>query len=107
MKYGILGLGGLMAVLALGFGLNYYGFATWAFFAPREAQVQSNVFHQSQQYQDAQSVNLGQYRISYAECGNDACRDAIRSVVQEQYANYPEDKLTPDLRDFLDKMKGV
>jgi hypothetical protein len=105
MKIALVVVGSLLAALALGFALNAYGFATWSFFAPKEAAVQSNVFHHSQQYQDTQSLNLAQYKIAYSQCTTDACRNGIRSIVQAQYAGYTGD-LSPDLQSFLDQMRG-
>jgi hypothetical protein len=87
--------------------LGAVSFEAYATLAPRTTAIQNTVFHNSQQYSDAQTNNLAAYAAQYAECVNPACRAAIRSIVQEQYASYPDYKLTPDLSSFLDKMRGT
>lgn len=87
-------------------GLGYASYASYAYYAPRYRAVDNAVFHNSQQYTDGMVQQLEQYQEQYAG-GNQAQKDAIRSIVREQYAVFPEDRLNPDLRNFLESMKGL
>ena len=93
----------LVALAAIGFAGNAFGFWQWSYFAPKIVGVQNQVFHQSQQYTDGMVNQLEQYREAY-DSGTDEQKAATCSVVRSQYASYPRSaaqQLTPVLSSFL------
>jgi hypothetical protein len=99
-------LGGFLLFAVIVVALSLLGLGIYWFTAPRYTQIQNTVFHNSQQYNDGMNIELEHYRESYAICSTKSCRDAIRSIVVEEYAPYPESKLNPDLIPFLDQMRS-
>ena len=100
----------LLTVLALGlllaltFSLNLFGFANYSFFAPKINQVQTNVFKQSQAYNDGMANDLGDLKIQYLDAKSQEQRDAIRAIIMQRFASYDKSSLPPDLQSFYNSL---
>lgn len=101
--YGFLGLLGLCAMLALVFGLNLFGLASYSFFAPRYTAVDNKVFHESQQYNDGMIRDLEEIKREYQR-GTPEARDALRATAIHRFEIYPRDRMPPDLQNFYDSL---
>jgi hypothetical protein len=100
------GIASIIALLALVFGLGYYGLQSYGFFAPRYTAIDNKVFHESQQYTDGKQGDLEQYEEDYNATGaTQKQKDMIRSMVRHDFAAY-NGPLTPELQDFLTQMRG-
>jgi hypothetical protein len=103
MKIALAGLGILAAVLVFGFGMTYYEYGVWSFFAPKVVAVQNRVFHESQQYNDGMIRDLENLRMEYLKATPEQ-KDALRATILHRFAGYDEDRLTPQLRSFYDSL---
>jgi hypothetical protein len=98
-------LGGLILLLALGFGLNLFGLANYSFFAPKYRAVDNQVFKQSEQYNDGMVRDLENLQLEYINA-DQAHKDALRAIVLHRFSVYPEDKLPPNLRNFYNDLRS-
>jgi len=89
----ILGVAGL-------FGLQMLGFASFSFFAPKMAEVQNEVFHNTQAYTDGMANDLGDLKIQYEMAPDQGRKDSIRAIIRQRFASYDKSKLPSELRDF-------
>jgi len=76
----------------------------WSYFAPKTAAVQSQVFHESQQYNDGMVRDLENLRMEYLRA-NPEQQDALRSTVRHRFAGYDIERLTPELRNFYASLR--
>jgi hypothetical protein len=98
--FGWLGLG-LIVLFLLGLA----SFGSYEYFAPRYTAVDNRVYHESQQYTDGKRQRLDEFYQSY-QSADDAGKASIKSIVEHEYAEFPESKLDPYLRNFLDQMRA-
>jgi len=104
MKIAFAWIGGLIALFALAWIVQGNAFFMYQFFAPKVAAVQSQVFHESQQYNDGMVRDLENLRMEYLH-GNQAQQDALRATILHRFAGYDESSLTPELRSFYDSLR--
>lgn len=100
-------IGTIVALVLLVFVMEYAGLANFAFFAPRYQNAERKVFENSQSYVEGKRQDLSCYRLQYMRDTTAVDRAAIRSVVNEQFANFNEEYLKdqPELLEFLRQMK--
>lgn len=96
-------LGALVLGLALVFGLSYFVYQSTSFFKPKYVELDNQVFKESQQYNDGMIRDLENMKMEFIS-GNQERRDAIRAVVIHRFSVYPQDKMTPDLRNFYNSL---
>src|SRR5271169_1616785 len=92
-----IGIGALFLVMFLSTIGGFYQFAMFSYFAPKVVEVQSRVFHESQQYNDGMLANLSDLMLEYKQAKTQSERDAIAAVVRQQYGRYPQDKMPANL----------
>ena len=95
----------VVIALAVVFGLSYYAFEMTSFFKPKYTALDNQVFKESQQYNDGMLRDLQNLQLEYIN-GDQGKKDSIRAVVLHRFSVYPEDKLTPDLRNFYNSLKA-
>jgi len=95
---------GFVALLGLGFGLDYLGYAEYGFFAPRYRAVDSKVFHESEQYNEGMVRDLTELQRQYVTADEEG-KEALRPIIRHRFEVYPEDKMPADLRNFYDSIK--
>ena len=93
-----------IALLAVGFGLDYLGYAEYGFFAPRYRAVDSKVFHESEQYNEGMVRDLTELQRQYVT-SDEAGKEALKPIIRHRFEVYPEDKMPADLRNFYDSIK--
>lgn len=98
-------IGGFVGFLALIFVLNLFGFGNYAFFQPKVVAVQNKTFHESQQYTDGMRRDLENLRMAYIHASDPLEKQAIRATIQQRFAGYDEDGLSPDLRSFYESVR--
>jgi len=106
---GLFGLVVLVVVLgALGLGGRWVNMKVEAWFAPREQNIQREVFENTKSYNEAKEQELVKYRFEHAKAkGKDdtATVKAIESAVRTAFADYQDDRLSPELQDFVRQCK--
>ncbi len=100
---GFLSLLGLGALLALIFGLNFFGLENYSFFAPRYTAVDNKVFHESQQYNDGMVRDLENIKREYQGATPEG-KAALRATAIHRFEIYPRDRMPPDLQNFYDSL---
>lgn len=92
---------GFSAVVAVaGFGAAYYALGMQGFFAPKFENVRRHTYENSQSYNDGMVQQLSSYYLEYQKA-NPEQKQALRSVIAHQYANFPVDRLPAHLRAFV------
>ena len=105
MFKGILaGIGGLILLLALVFGLNLFGLANYSFFAPKYRAVENQVFKESEQYNDGMIRDLQNLQMEYMSA-DQAHKDALRSIIIHRFSVYDQNRLPADLWNFYQQLK--
>lgn len=87
-------------MVALGFGLNFFGYAQFAFFNPKYEQVRRNTFEQSQAYVEGQRRDIQNLRIDWMSATGDQ-KAAIRSLALTRINGLPEEVVSmPAIQSF-------
>ncbi len=97
----------LSALALVVFVMELAGLANFSFFAPKYQNAERKVFENTQSYVEGKRQDLSRYRLQYLQDTTAVDREAIRSVVNEQFANFNESYLEdqPELLEFLRQMK--
>jgi hypothetical protein len=102
IAFGILGV--IVFVLALSWIATGNDFFLYKYFAPKQAQVQREVFEQTKSYNQGTVQQIRGYMAQYI-VADSSQRDALASVIIHETADYDENKLPQDCRDFLIKIR--
>jgi hypothetical protein len=103
---GILGFITIMVILgALGLGGRWVNMKVEAWFAPREAEIQRNVFEETKSFNEGKEQELVKYRLEYMR-GDDVDKQAIAAAVRHAFADYDDSRLSPELRNFVEDCKS-
>ncbi len=85
------------------FALAYGSYSIYAYFAPKYRQVDRDVFLQSEQYQQGMIRDLQNFRLEWIDADSEK-KLALRGTIIHRFIGFPQDKLTPDLKQFLDEV---
>ena len=106
MKDGLIfGLSAIWGFVVLVFGIGALSYGLYAYFAPKYAAVDNQVFHESQAYNDGMVRDLENLQMEYVNSDADK-KQSIRAIVLHRFSVYPEDKLPPNLRNFYNQLKS-
>ena len=100
------GVCGLAALVAVGFGLNYAGYASFAFFAPRYEGVRRDTMIQSRAYSEGMTREMYRLKIQYFQAKSDAERETIAAMAKHEGAALDRSRLPLDLQSFLTQIGG-
>lgn len=103
MKRGLYVLLGLIGVLALVFGLNYFGLVNFRFFAPKYENARREVYENTQSYVEGKRQSITKYYDEWRKSDVDE-KSAIRTIVLQEFANFDSDKFTPKQREWYDEI---
>lgn len=98
-------VGVLVVVLVLTWIGQGNDFFMYKFFAPRQVEVQHEVFKNSQAYVDGMVQNLQQYMLEYQKAEKEH-KDALKTVIIRESGKIDEKYLPSDLRAFIHKLKS-
>jgi hypothetical protein len=104
MKTFFSAVGVLILILALGWIFAGNDFAMYKVFAPAREAVRRDTFEQSKAYNQGVVQELQNMQFEY-EKATPAQQAALRSIILHRAADYPEDKLPVDLREFIEGLK--
>lgn len=84
------------------------GYLGWRYvYVPRFANVERQAFKQTRSYVDGKLQDLSRYYRQYEEADSDGDRQAIRSFINLEFAEFDEKHITNEkLRVFLIEMRG-
>jgi hypothetical protein len=101
------GIGVVILILILCFGLEWMGIGWKGFFGPKHAAVERKVFEQTRSYVHGKAQDLSRYRLQYLQAETQEAKDTIASTIRMQFAEVnPDDLQNEDLRGFLRQMMG-
>lgn len=95
---------GLVVILGLtwiGQGNNFF---LYKVFAPQYEQVRRETFEESKAYNQGMVQELQNMQFKY-EQADQSGKDALRPIILHRAADYPEDKMPQDLKQFIHKLK--
>ena len=98
-------IGALVAILMLGFILNYIGLLQYGFFAPKVRAIDNQVFKESEQYNDGMVRDLENLQLEYINA-DQAHKDALRAITLHRFSVYTEDRMPPNLRNFYNDLRA-
>jgi len=104
MKYIGYGILGIILICGLSFGLNYFGFVQFQFFAPKYEDVKREIFENTQGYVEGKRQEALKYRLEYMRADSSS-KQAIKATIVQSFANFDESKLSPELQNFVRDMK--
>lgn len=98
-------IGGLIVLLALIFGLQYFSIVNLGFFSPKYQNVQRNVFENTQSYTEGKRQDLVKYYHEWLTADKTS-RQGLKSIVLDDFSNCDISKLTPSEKQMYDEMTG-
>ena len=105
---GIAAFVGLVVLLgALGLGGRWVNLKVEGWFAPREADVQREVFENTKAYNEGKEQELLKTWKEYQTTKDEDTRAALRAYVTHAFADYPIDRLDPELQKFVRECRGL
>ncbi|MCX6808427.1 MAG: hypothetical protein NTW50_02050 [Candidatus Berkelbacteria bacterium] len=97
-------LGILALILALAWILQGNDFFLYKAFAPKYEQVRRETFEQTRSYNHGMIQELQNMQYQYIQADK-SHKEALASIILHRSADYPEDKMPADLRDFIRGLK--
>lgn len=105
MKYVLVVIGGIILLIIIGLSLDYgFGVKWYGFIAPKKKAVEREVFLNTRSYKEGQMQNLIKYMHEWKMADEDG-KLAIESTVRHIYAEYDENELLLELKEFLKNIK--
>ena len=103
MKLGFKIFIGAMLFIALLFGLQYAGIVNYSYFAPKKENARREVFESTQSYVESKRQLITKYYDEWRKSDKEE-KNAIRSIVLQEFANFDLTKLSPTQKDWYDKI---
>lgn len=103
MKAALYSLLGIIAMVALVFGSNYFGLVNYRFFAPKYENARREVYENTQSYVEAKRQSITKYYDEYRKA-TPTDRLAIRQVVLQEFANFDTERFTPKQREWYNEI---
>ena len=101
-------VGGVIGAVVLGLGLSWVvqgnRWFMYDFFAPKYEDTRRKTFEESKAYNEGMVQELQNMQFEYIKA-NDEQKKALASIILHRAADYDPDKLPPDLKEFIDKLK--
>lgn len=101
--YSALGVAALGAAVV---GLNEFGFRLDQHYQPAYEDIRRETYEHSRAFNEGTIRDLQNLQLEYAR-GNDAQKDAVRSIARERLADIDLSRLPVSLRSFARDMESV
>ena len=100
--YGTLAFIAFFAFIAF---VGIFGFGMDSFFRPAYRKLDNKVFKESEQYNDGMIRDLENLKMEYDQ-GDKEKKQALRAVILHRFSVYPEERLSFNLRNFYNTLRG-
>jgi hypothetical protein len=97
-------IGIVLFLLLVVFLIDISGLAWQSFIGPKRENVRREIFEETKSYNEGKEQDLIRYRLQYMKAEGKE-KEAIGSTIRMMFADYDENKLSPELRDFLKEIK--
>jgi hypothetical protein len=112
-KFGmvIMGIFGVILMIALAFALELGGLKWKEFFAPKHADVERKTFKRTRSFNEAKTQELARYKREWEQAGMESQADPeakaiVAATVRTTFADYDETLLPQGLRYWLIEIRG-
>ena len=92
---------GIVGIIAMAFALEVGGLQWKSYFGPKHADVERKTFEKTRSFNEGKKQELIRYRLEYVREDDPVAREAILSTVRMAFADYNEEELDGELREFL------
>ncbi len=99
-------IGGTALFFIATFGLNYFGYANLAFFAPKYEAVRRDQMIESRAYTEGTIRELYTLQAQYKAAKTDEERATISAAARHEFSIFPKERLPGDLQMFLTQVGG-
>ncbi len=106
MKTALAILGGVAAFVALIFGLNFLGFAQFAFFAPKYESVRRDTMIESRAYSEATTRRMYDLKLQWQKAATADEKATIRAMALHEARAFDIERLPRDLQLFINQLGG-
>jgi hypothetical protein len=100
------GIGMIILLVVLVFGLELGGLQWDKFFKPRHSAVERETFKQGRPFQQGKKQQIIKYRMEFLRSNDELNKRAIASTIRMTTADYNIDELEPELRQFVVQMQN-
>ena len=105
-RFAVAALCTILVVGALGFVGNAMGLLSLKFWGVKTANVQTQIFHQTQQYIDGKNQDIAQEKFMYDTATDEKTKSAIRYEVITMASDVADiNELNPTNRAFVQQMR--
>lgn len=101
-----MGIIGLVLLCSAIFGLNYFGYANFAFFAPKFEAVRRDQMIESRAYTEGTIRELYTLKRQYDTAKTDDERATISAAARHEFSIFPKERLPNDLLAFMIQIGG-
>ncbi len=105
MKPVVVGILVLVGVLAFTWIIMGNNFFLYKVFAPKMEETRREVFEETKSYNQGMIQELQNMQFQYVATKDSAARASLASIILQRAADYPEDRLPAELRQFIQKLK--
>lgn len=95
----------LIVIYAIGFLTTGGDLAIYSFWAPKQANAENRVFHETQAFTDGKIQNIGQECFAYNAAEGDQ-KTAFASEIRNEAATIDINKLPPDEKSCVMQARG-
>lgn len=100
-----IGLGALVLVLALAFGLRAFGLVSFQFFGPQEEAARREVFEESKAFRDGMVTELRNMQFQYVQASPEH-KAGLRSIALQRVNAWPASvPMPPDLAAWVAELR--
>lgn len=104
MKIAFACIVGVPLFLAAIFGLNYYAYGTYNFFAPKYEATRRDVMLQSRAYSEGETRNLYRLKIQYEAAPSPEAKQTLKLAARHECEALDRSRLPADLSAFCNPM---
>lgn len=97
---------GVALLCAVGFGLRYFGYASFSFFAPKFEAVRRDQMIESRSYTEGTIRELYTLQRQYQAAKTDDEKAIIAATARHEFSIFPQERLPGDLRTFMAQIGG-
>ena len=105
MKDVLSGIVIIALVIAGLFGLSYFGWATYNYFAPKYEQTRRDVFEKSRAFNEGMIRDLENLKMQYGQATPEQ-QAGLRAMILHRFSVYPTEQLPPDLQLFYSQLSA-
>lgn len=96
----------IAALVGISFGMGYINVGYTKTVVKAQTNANREVYEQSASYVEGKIEELTKYRLEYNRSKDPQDKAAIASMLVQDFANFDESKLSPELYQFLESIKN-